>query len=121
VPKPKLVALPFWSTISEYKVKEPTTVYEKNSHIIKIGCPGRMVSHKNHKVVIEALSELKQTNRFNFHLYLAGTGATLTSLEQLTGALHLEDNVSFLGHLSEHEMIHFYKQMDVVILPSLHE
>src|SRR5690606_701454 len=47
VPKRRLTAIPFWSNISDSTPNVDNTRYRKDPHIFKIGCPGRMVKHKN--------------------------------------------------------------------------
>ena len=121
VPKDKLASIPFWSTISESVHKEDVSTYSKDLKVFKIGCPGRMAEHKNQRIVIEAVSKIRQNDHFNFQLYMAGNGEELANLQLLTKELGLERHVSFLGHLSAEDMITFYNSMDVIVLPSLHE
>ncbi len=121
VPKDKLASIPFWSTVSESVAKEGISKYGKGLKVFKIGCPGRMAEHKNQRIVIEAVSKIRQNDHFNFQLYMAGNGEALAHLQLLTKELGLESHVSFLGHLSAEDMITFYTNMDVIVLPSLHE
>ncbi|MFH4964316.1 glycosyltransferase family 4 protein [Gaetbulibacter sp. M235] len=120
VPKPKLEVVPFWTNISEQKEYVSTKIYN-SSDILKIGCPGRLTTHKNQNIVVQALSRIKENQYHKFHLYFAGNGNNKNSLNTLVLNLNLTDEVSFIGSLSPGEMVNFYKSMDIIVLPSLHE
>ncbi|QRM87775.1 glycosyltransferase [Lacinutrix sp. WUR7] len=117
----KIQAIPFWSTISEQEMQRSEIKFTTNKNVVKIGCPGRITIDKNQKVIVEALSKLKATSNYAFHLYFAGVGETLPDLKKQVEALGLTNEVTFLQHLSANNMLHFYKSQDVIILPSLHE
>ena len=121
VPSFKIKTIPFWSNIADQNNLEIKAKFDKKPNIINIGCPGRMVVDKNHKIVIEALAIIDLKTDFDFHLYLAGDGIEMNSLILLSEQLCLEGKVSFCGHLSAQDMVSFYKDMDVVVLPSFHE
>ncbi|WP_417866914.1 glycosyltransferase family 4 protein [Xanthomarina gelatinilytica] len=121
VPTTKIHAIPFWSTILEQKMEPSDLKFITEKNTVKIGCPGRMVTHKNQKIIIDTLSELINSSKTNFHLYFAGTGEELTNLVNQVEELNLTHKVTFLKHLSANDMLHFYNSMDVVVLPSLHE
>lgn len=121
VPKEKIKTLPFWSNISETIDETNDLSIEKQPQRINIGCPGRMAKHKNQRVVIEAAKQLKLENRDNFHLFFAGVGEELENLNQKTQRYELGDYITFLGHVPAQNMVEFYKKMDVIVLPSLHE
>ena len=116
-----LTAIPFWSNISEREDKESILKMNSNSRLFNIGCPGRLVHHKNHKIVIEALSILKDSGYSDCHLHIAGEGEELENLKALSKELGVEEKVLFLGHLSPDDMLWLYKSVDVIVLPSLHE
>ncbi len=121
VPKHNIKTLPFWSDIAKSKKLTHDLNISKAPHLINIGCPGRMALHKNQRIVIEALQKLKIEKRTNFHLYLAGVGDELENLKGFAQAADLKDHVTFNGHVSAENMVEFYKSMDLIILPSLHE
>jgi glycosyltransferase involved in cell wall biosynthesis len=121
VQKQKTQAIPFWSNISEQKLMPSELKFKTDSQIIKIGCPGRITDDKNQQIIIETISQLKSENNYDFHLYIAGVGNALSKLKKKVEYLDLIDQVTFLGQLSANEMLTFYNQMDVVVLPSLHE
>jgi glycosyltransferase involved in cell wall biosynthesis len=117
----KIHAIPFWSTISEQEIKPTSLNFSIHKNVVKIGCPGRMATHKNQKIIIEALAKLNTSSHSEFHLYFAGEGEELSDLKTQVEELALDSKVTFLKHLSANDMYHFYSNVDVVILPSLHE
>ncbi|WP_452226406.1 glycosyltransferase family 4 protein [Lacinutrix cladophorae] len=121
VPKHKMKVIPFWSNITSKEMKPSSISFSAARGVLKIGCPGRITNHKNQKILIETLSVIKNTTDTNFQLYVAGDGEALSDLKQQVATLALKDHVHFLNHLSANDMLHFYTNMDVVVLPSLHE
>ncbi|WP_452227732.1 glycosyltransferase family 4 protein [Lacinutrix sp. MEBiC02404] len=121
VPENRIQAIPFWSAITDEENISSKIQFEKNKNIIKIGCPGRLAIDKNQKIIIEALSKLKNTNNYEFHIYFAGVGVALSMLKKQVEVIGLSTNTTFLGHLSSNDMLHFYNSMDLIVLPSLHE
>lgn len=113
--------IPFWTTIENYGSDANAFPISKHSDIINIGCPGRLLTNKNQKVVIKALHQLKQMSHKDVRLYIAGDGANKIQLEALVTVLGLKHEVIFLGVLNANGMASFYKAMNVVVLPSLHE
>lgn len=120
IDKIKTRRIPFWTNISKIQSNKPLDGIIDNTDTLKVGCPGRLVNDKNHSIVIQALKELKDLGS-PFHLYIAGDGNYKTDLERKVSEMKLENEVKFLGLLSAIEMASFYDQMDVVVLPSLHE
>lgn len=121
IPKHKIDTIAFWSNISESDAESDNLSYRTNSEVLKIGCPGRLVAHKNHKIVIEALAGIRRDYNFDFRLYIAGSGEERENLQKYSEKHHLEDQVNIMGHVSAKDMSTFYKTMDVIVLPSLHE
>ena len=121
VEKTKIQAIPFWSNISEQTKMPSELKFNKDSQIVKIGCPGRITDDKNQTIIIDTLYDLKSENKNNFHLYIAGVGNAMDKLENKVKSLDLINHVTFLNQLSANDMLHFYNQMDLIILPSLHE
>jgi glycosyltransferase involved in cell wall biosynthesis len=117
----KIKVIPFWSNISNQAKQKAAIRYIKDKNSINIGCPGRVLAHKNQKIVIEALSKLSETYKSKFHLFFAGEGEQLSDLKKMAKDLELSEQTTFLNHLSSNEMINFYENMDVIVLPSLHE
>lgn len=120
VPKSRISVLPFWSNIGDDGYDNEDSYLKSPSEIIKIGCPGRLVKHKNQDLVIDSFKVLLE-KEYSVHLYIAGDGEDRIKLSNKTLSLGIEKNISFLGNLHSHEMIDFYKDMDIIVLPSLNE
>nr|WP_321233387.1 glycosyltransferase family 4 protein [uncultured Psychroserpens sp.] len=121
IPQKKLQVVPFWTNISGENTVLTEPKFIENSAMLNIGCPGRLTAHKNQKVVIEAASRLKESSKGNFQLYFAGRGEDYDNLKKMSERLNLLDQVTFVEHLSAEDMVTFYKEMDVIVLPSLDE
>jgi glycosyltransferase involved in cell wall biosynthesis len=121
VPKDRICEIPFWTTIHNHRSNSKILAIEKITSGLTIGCPGGLVVYKNHKLVIEAIYQLKQTSSLPIRLFIAGESSYKIQLQQLVSTLHLEDEVVFLGLLDVDGMTAFYNAMDVVVLPSFHE
>lgn len=51
-------------------------------------------------------------------LALAGTGSLEDELHELAGELRLGDRVRFLGHVSDAELVDWYRSADLVVMPT---
>jgi len=118
---PKTRCVPFWTNISRHRTDSDPLKMVKDTSILNIGCPGRLVADKNQALVLQAIHKLKQTKGQTLRLYIAGSGPHQAPLEQLVEDLDLGQEVVFLGLLNVKEMTSFYEAMDVVVLPSFHE
>lgn len=112
--------VPFWTNISVFHSEHQLTKPLDPLNTLKIGCPGRLVADKNHRIVIDALASLKQSEH-KLHLYIAGDGIYKSQLEQYISKLRLENEISLVGLLNAQQMASFYKEMDLIVLPSLNE
>lgn len=75
---------------------------------------GELNENKNHKVVIEALGKI---NDSNIHYVIAGIGDQKENLENLAKNLHV--NLHLLGYRKD--VAELYKCADLYILPSIRE
>lgn len=57
----------------------------------------------------------------NLCLYIAGSGPEENKLKELVKELNIEENVNFLGYVSEIEKYSYYKSADVCVFPSIYE
>ncbi|MGC1472567.1 MAG: glycosyltransferase family 4 protein [Psychroserpens sp.] len=121
VRKQKTTAIPFWTNIKQYEAEDLPTLNYENEKIFKIGCPGRLEFEKNQHTVIKSISTLSLESDKSIKLYIAGKGSYRQELENLVSRLKLKNHVVFLDALSVNEMISFYKEMDLIVLPSFHE
>ena len=85
-----------------------------NTNSTVIGTISRLVDHKGHKFVIEAVAELK--NEFDVKYLIIGEGPERRKLEQVTEMLGLKKNIIFTGLRKDVDKL--LSIMDVFILPS---
>ncbi len=122
VPSKKIKVFPFWTNILDKKIQLDVSKIAAKKDTIYIGCPGRLRTHKNQRILIEAAVRLKNDYPTkNFKIFFAGKGRKRDELTEMVNALNLNDEITFVSHLSTEAMVHFYKEMDVIVLPSLHE
>lgn len=109
----KIYSIPFWTTVSQPIMRK--NIQESKS-IFKIGCPGRIEEVKNQEIILEGLTN----QNFDFEVYFAGTGTKLGQLREKSRKI-LNSDVHFLGVLSKSQMLEFYTQMNLIVLPSKFE
>lgn len=78
----------------------------------------RLEKVKGQKLLLQALKKL---NNANVHLYIAGTGAEQKHLKQLTQKLKLGPQVTFQGFMTQKQLKHLYRRMDLAVLTSYSE
>lgn len=54
-------------------------------------------------------------------IYIAGTGSQEIKLKRLIKELDIEENVTFLGYISEDEKYSYFKSTDICVFPSIYE
>ena len=75
----------------------------------------RVEERKGHKYILNALSEIK--NKFPKIVYLiAGKGPYLEEIKKYTSKLRLDDNVKFLGWITEPEKSLILKNSDLFVM-----
>lgn len=85
-----------------------------------IFCAARLAPEKGIEFLIEALAILKKLD-YRIDLRLAGDGPGQFRLQQNAVNLGLADRVTFLGTLSEQEILYQLQSSDLFVLPSLAE
>lgn len=68
-------------------------------------------------ILIEALPLVKKSIP-NLSVYIAGSGPQENSLKSLVEKFNLENNVKFLGFVSEEDKYRYYKACKLVVVPS---
>ncbi len=81
-----------------------------------IGYAGRLVPEKGVNVLMAACARLPFKS---WHLRLLGEGPERPLLERLADELGISDQVQFLGRVPSSETPRFYRDLDVLVLPSL--
>jgi glycosyltransferase involved in cell wall biosynthesis len=79
-----------------------------------IGYAGRLVAEKGVDLLIRALAQFPATWR----LEVIGQGSERQSLERLARSLNLADRVSFTDQIPSTRMATFYRELDVLVVPS---
>lgn len=115
IPANRIFPIPFWSSLTQPQIRKEVMKLEN----FKIGCPGRIEEVKNQKLIIDIFSELDFD--FQCNLYFAGRGSNREVLESKVKEKQLDDKIQFLGVLNIEDMKFFYKEMDIIVLPSKFE
>lgn len=114
-PAEKVFNLPFTSSVLD--IPEENIELIKEQEKIYIGCPGRICEDKNQKILLDILPDLKDENVI---LVFAGSNRE-NLLKQHFNYSQYQNQIKYLGVLSQNEMVSFYKKMDVIVLPSFNE
>ena len=85
---------------------------------IIVGHIGRFDTPKNHKFLVEIMSELVKIDK-RYKLILVGSGNLQQEIEDLVKKENLSDNVIFLGNRSD--VFHLLNSFDVFDFPSIFE
>jgi colanic acid/amylovoran biosynthesis glycosyltransferase len=85
-------------------------------------CPARLVPIKGHGYLLDAAARLAARG-IEFELWLAGDGPERDAVERRIGVLGLGDRIRLLDTVPHAELLAMYRerQVDCVVLPSLHE
>lgn len=83
-----------------------------------VGHVGRFAYEKNHIFIVELFRYLMEKDS-NMFLILAGDGETMPQIKQKVIEYNIENNVLFLGNISNVNEV--MQAMDVFVLPSLYE
>ena len=107
------------------KITDIETIYIKEKKIenIKLLYVGRISRLKQIEVAINSMVVLK-SNNIECRLNIVGPISDLTyydELKNLVIKLDLIDNVNFIGSVKQEQLVSFYQDADVVLLPSKHE
>jgi glycosyltransferase involved in cell wall biosynthesis len=81
---------------------------------------GRLHPEKSVDTLIKSMSHLIR-KKIKVHLYIVGGGHLENKLKKLTNRLKLDQHISFLGKISDEDLILAYNACDVFVLPSLAE
>jgi len=82
---------------------------------------GTIQPRKNLEVLIDAFDKFVQTNK-DFKLIIVGKkGWLYESIFEKVKIMNLEDKIIFTGHVSDEELISYYKNAFCLVLPSFYE
>ena len=91
---------------------------KSSSSAINLLMIGRLTYYKGHKLIIDALAELKKQG-MNFNLTIVGGGELESTIEQQIKSLQLKDKVTLLGKLSDEQLASEMQNTDLLCLPSI--
>ena len=115
----KTMAMPdFFDSQELQKNINPSEIIKLRSEQKKqwtIICGGRIVSEKGFDIVIRALANLKQPERFK--LIITGSGPEEENLKQLARNLKVDSLVNFTGWLVKEEVYKLFQQADIFVIP----
>ena len=102
----------------EKTAKEKTPEVKAKKFILFVGT---IQPRKNLEILIEAFSKFQQTNS-DFKLIIVGKkGWLYESIFEKVKTMDLEDKIIFTGHVTDEELIWYYKNAFCLTLPSLYE
>lgn len=87
---------------------------------VKILFVGRLHPEKSVDTLIRAMATIVR-NRPDVHLMIVGIGDWEPQLRKLVARLELEKNMTFLGKISNEDLVRAYNAADLFVLPSLAE
>jgi glycosyltransferase involved in cell wall biosynthesis len=100
------------------KVINTVAISDEPKSAIMLFALGRMIKEKGFDVILKAMKLITE-KECSIKLVIAGNGPEMPKLKKLVKALGLESFVLFTGWLSRNEVISFYAESDIVLLPSV--
>lgn len=92
----------------------PGSDIERVAPLCVVGYVGRLEAHKGVEVLLEAVA-----GDPTLSLRIAGGGPSEHSLRVRASSPDLRGRVQFLGHVGQHELTKFYRELAVLAVPSL--
>lgn len=102
------------------EVPESVTPVEALRMPLRVGMMTRLVESKGVQILLEAAALLRDREE-SIEIFIAGDGEYRIVLEQQVRRLGLDASVHFLGWISGADKADFYQQVDVIVVPSLHD
>ena len=115
VPPARLRAVPY--AVDQSVIPPITEPQPPCQGVLRLGFVGKFTPVKDPLIIARALSHLSQEERESLSFSAAGDGPLLTSCRQALAPLL--SRVEFSGFLNQSELVGFYKQIDLLILPSV--
>ncbi len=82
---------------------------------------GRLVPYKGADMLIEAIAQLKESDRAKIQLNIVGDGSEKSDLQQKVEQLNLGNIVNFVGWVEQGETLEYYRKSDIFCFPSIRE
>ena len=103
-----------FKNISNLKSDKPL----KHPSLFFIG--GLLGERKGTHILLKATQIIKSKHP-DIYVYIAGSGPQELELRKLSKELNIEENIAFLGRISDDEKWTYYKSVDICVIPSLWE
>ncbi|MHA1747933.1 MAG: glycosyltransferase family 4 protein [Promethearchaeota archaeon] len=118
----KVDVLPFGIDLSKFNLHEPVNSKEKERHpsLLFVSVLDDAHWYKGLGYIIKAMRLLTK-ERYDISLNVVGKGPLKDYYQSLVKKWGLQDNVKFLGRVSDQKLIELYYNSDVLILPSVSE
>ena len=101
-------------------ITQGTKGKNRKSSVIKFGFAGRFVEEKGFDILFEAIPQIKKTLPQARFLFAGEAHMTYENFFEKKKYLldKVRDDIQFLGLLDNKKMLHFYKDIDFIIVPS---
>ncbi|MGA2410599.1 MAG: glycosyltransferase, partial [Candidatus Binataceae bacterium] len=107
--------IPFGIQPDAFKVRDGETITKIRQRYGRriVLAVGRMVYYKGFEHLVRAMKEVRG------HLLIIGDGPLRTKLERMAAESEVIDRISFLGRVSQDEIVGYYHAADIFVLPSV--
>ncbi len=103
--------------VDHKKIFEIWNLPAKTKNILYVG---RLHPEKNIETLIKSMTYILSRNN-NIHLHIVGPGYQKEELKKLASDLNISRNVTFMGKVTEEELVMAYNACTVFVLPSIAE
>ena len=79
---------------------------------------GRLIQRKGYDYLLEACAKLKEEGQ-KFKLKIIGEGPEEGRLKKLVNSLGLDENVDFISNLPQNQLVYYYNNCEIFVLPSI--
>lgn len=103
------------NTVDTEFYKNNTSNKSLNNNFLSFLYVGQLIERKGLEVTIEAFSKV---NKNNWLLTIVGTGSDELKLKKLVDKYGLSNKIIFVGYKQKEEILHYYSQADIFLMPS---
>lgn len=84
----------------------------------RIFYPAEPLIYKNHKIIIEALGELENSQKKEIECIFTFKKGDSFEIDNLISKYELEKNIKLIGRIEYEKVLEFYKSSDLLVFPS---
>ncbi len=95
--------------------------HHEDARVKKLIYVGKLSKAKGVPELIQASKELIKEGNLNFELFLAGSGAGKEKNQILDSVKGYENQIKFLGQISQRQLANYFRESNLFILPSYYE